>query len=68
MKRDIGGGAARAVRVLAVIGALAITGCAAEVGSDRWCEEMAEKPTGDWTANEATAYTKHCVLGLKPDG
>ncbi|MDE0814239.1 MAG: DUF3012 domain-containing protein [Alphaproteobacteria bacterium] len=23
---------------------------------------MKEKPKGDWTANQATGFTKHCVL------
>ncbi len=36
--------------------------CAPEVGSKAWCENMAEKPKGDWTANEAKEYTKYCVL------
>ena len=41
---------------------LAATGCAAEVGSDAWCEQMVEKPKGDWTTNDATAFAKHCVF------
>jgi len=36
-------------------------GCA-EVGSERWCKNMEEKPKGDWTANEAADYTKHCIF------
>lgn len=39
-----------------------ITACAPEVGSKAWCEQMDEKPKGDWTANELTDYTKHCVF------
>ncbi len=46
--------------------ALALAACAPEVGSDRWCEAMGDKPKGDWTANDATAYAKHCVLGIEP--
>jgi len=34
----------------------------AKVGSERWCKNMQEKPKGDWTANEATDYAKHCVF------
>ena len=41
---------------------LLLTGCSPEVGSDAWCADMKEKPKGDWTANEAGAYTKHCVF------
>lgn len=36
--------------------------CAPEVGSDAWCEDMAEKPKGDWTANEAAEFAKSCVF------
>lgn len=37
-------------------------GCAPEVGSDAWCKALKEKPKGDWTVNEATDYTKHCIF------
>ena len=37
-------------------------GCAPEVGSEAWCNKMAEKPKGDWTANEAKEYTKNCIF------
>ncbi|ARU56498.1 MAG: DUF3012 domain-containing protein [Pseudomonadales bacterium] len=51
------------LRVFALIGALvSIVGCAPEVGSKGWCEDMAEKPKGDWSANEATDYAKHCLF------
>jgi hypothetical protein len=39
-----------------------VAGCAPEVGSARWCEQMREKPRGDWTANEALDFARHCVL------
>ncbi len=39
-----------------------LAGCAPEVGSERWCEAMNEKPKGDWTANEALAYAEHCLI------
>ncbi len=55
-----------ASRILSVVLALAISaltaGCSPEVGSDAWCENMAEKPKGDWTANEAVDYARHCLL------
>ena len=37
-------------------------GCAAEVGSEKWCAELKEKPKGDWTANELADFTKHCIF------
>ncbi|HSG04081.1 MAG TPA: DUF3012 domain-containing protein [Marinobacterium sp.] len=39
-----------------------LPGCSAEVGSEAWCDDMKEKPKGDWTANEATDFAKHCLL------
>lgn len=47
-----------------VLGAFVVllAGCAAEIGSDEWCEDMKEKPKGDWTANEAKDFAKHCLL------
>ncbi len=33
-----------------------------EVGSEAWCQGMQEKPKGDWTANEASDYAKHCIF------
>ncbi|QIR15745.1 DUF3012 domain-containing protein [Shewanella aestuarii] len=42
--------------------ALGITACSPEVGSEAWCKKMEDKPKGDWSANEAADYTKHCVF------
>ena len=42
--------------------ALALFACTPEVGSEAWCEKMAEKPKGDWSANEAADYAKHCLF------
>jgi hypothetical protein len=36
--------------------------CAPEVGSDAWCAEMKETPKGEWSANDAADYARHCVL------
>ncbi len=47
---------------LAGILAVSILACSAEVGSKAWCEKMAEKPKGDWSANEAADYAKHCLF------
>ncbi len=47
---------------------LLVAGCAPEVGSERWCENLKEKPKGDWTANEATAYARHCLFKSGDEG
>lgn len=40
----------------------AFVGCAPRVGSDAWCEKMKETEAGDWSANDAAAYAKNCIL------
>lgn len=37
-------------------------GCSPEIGSEAWCQNLKEKPKGDWTATEAKDYTKHCLF------
>ena len=42
--------------------AVPLTACSPEVGSKEWCEDLKAKPKGDWSANEAADFAKHCVL------
>jgi len=42
--------------------AIWLVACAPEVGSERWCANMRDKPRGDWSANEALDFARHCVL------
>lgn len=49
--------------LLAALCALTLlAACAPEVGSERWCAKMRDKPRGDWTANEALDYARHCIV------
>jgi hypothetical protein len=48
--------------LMAGVFAISLSGCAPEVGSDKWCKQMSEKDKGDWSANEAADYAKHCVF------
>jgi len=58
-----GGAEMRKVAILGLATMLVLAGgCAPKVGSDAWCEDMGEKPKGDWSANEATDYAKHCLF------
>ncbi|WP_439134913.1 DUF3012 domain-containing protein [Pseudomaricurvus sp.] len=41
---------------------LTLMGCAPEVGSEAWCEDMKEKPKGDWSTNDASAYAENCIF------
>jgi hypothetical protein len=47
---------------LLIVTLLSGTGCSPEIGSEAWCKNLAEKPKGDWTANEAAEYTKNCIF------
>jgi len=53
-------------RITLLIVAAAFVGmasaCSPEVGSKEWCEELKAKPKGDWSANEAMDFTKHCIF------
>lgn len=50
------------VLALAVAAIGGLSACSPEVGSKEWCEALKEKPKGDWSANEAADFAKHCVL------
>lgn len=56
----------KAVRVLillvAIAGVVFLSACSPKVGSEAWCTDMQSKPKGDWTANDAADFAKHCVL------
>lgn len=48
--------------ILALSGAALLGACAPEVGSEKWCSKLKEKPKGDWTVNEAADFAKHCIF------
>jgi hypothetical protein len=48
--------------VMVFLATAVIAGCAPEVGSKSWCEQMDEKSKGDWTVNEAESYVRNCIV------
>jgi hypothetical protein len=53
----------QSIQILLLLFSLTLlSACAPEVGSEKWCAQMKEKPKGDWTANEATEFTKNCIF------
>lgn len=48
--------------VASLLMVFSLSACAPEVGSEAWCEDLKQKPKGDWTANELADFTKHCIL------
>lgn len=47
---------------LSTLLALTLGACAPEIGSDKWCANLKAKPKGDWSANDAKEYAKHCIF------
>ncbi len=39
-----------------------MAGCTPPVGSEAWCKQTKDKDAGDWSANEAADYAKHCLF------
>lgn len=48
--------------ILAAFTLAFVSACSPEVGSEEWCADLKEKGKGDWTANEAADFAKHCVF------
>jgi hypothetical protein len=48
--------------VFAAIIFILFTGCSPKIGSDAWCTNMKDKPSGDWTLTETKEYAKSCVF------
>lgn len=46
---------------LVLFTAFSLAACS-EVGSEAWCQDMKEKPKGEWNAGQAVDYAKHCVF------
>jgi len=42
-----------------------VAGCSPEVGSERWCRTMEDKPKGDWTLSETRDYARYCMLEME---
>ncbi len=49
------------IKVLSVVFCLTLVTSCAKVGSDAWCENMKETPKGEWSMDDATNFTKHCI-------
>ncbi len=46
---------------LAAVAAL-IAACTPAVGSEEWCNDLKQKPQGEWSVNQAADFAKHCLL------
>ncbi len=48
--------------LLTIIIGISLTACSPEIGSEKWCSILEDKPKGDWTMNETKDYAKHCIF------
>ena len=48
--------------LILAISLVVMCACSPEVGSQRWCKQMKEKPKGEWTANETVEYGRSCII------
>jgi hypothetical protein len=56
----------KTVVLISLLGILSFfIGCSPTIGSKEWCQDMREKPKGDWTANEAADFARYCVFESK---
>jgi hypothetical protein len=39
-----------------------VAGCSPEVGSKEWCADLKAKDKGQWTADDAGSFAKHCIM------
>ncbi len=50
-------------KIIAALSLVAfVSGCSPAVGSKDWCEDMKEMDKGQWTAQDAGSFTKHCIM------
>ena len=55
--------AALAGGTAALLALALLAGCSPAVGTETWCRDMKAKPKGDWSANEAADFARHCLFG-----
>jgi len=56
----------RTVMIISLLCILSLfIGCSPTIGSKEWCQDMREKPKGDWSANEAADFAKYCIFESK---
>ena len=56
----------RTIMIISLLSILSLfIGCSPTIGSKEWCQDMREKPKGDWSANEAADFAKYCIFESK---
>lgn len=51
-------------KTILLISLCVLIGACDRVGSEAWCDNLEEKPKGEWTGDEKKAHFKYCVLGM----
>ena len=50
-----------------IVSLFCLAGCAPEVGSKKWCEQLDDKDKGEWTVDEVRDYARYCLLNNYTD-
>ena len=50
------------ILAFALVAVASLSAFSSEVGFKEWYADLKEKPKGDWSANEAADFAKHCIL------
>mgnify|MGYP001563117206 FL=1 len=57
------------MRTIVILGcASLLAACSVEPGSEKWCEQMSEKPKSEWSMDEAGTYASRCVIDSRTIG
>lgn len=50
-----------------IVSSFYLAGCAPEVGSKKWCDQLDDKDKGEWTVDEVRDYARYCLLNNYTD-
>ncbi len=57
------------MRAFIILGcASALAACSVEPGTEKWCEQMSEKPKSEWTMEDGKTYASRCVIDSRTIG
>jgi hypothetical protein len=48
--------------LLAIPAVVLLAACAAEPGSERWCEEKKAQSKSEWSMEDAGTFAQHCLI------
>ena len=49
------------IKIFALAICIALLSSCAKVGSERWCAQLKDTPKAEWSLEDATNFSKHCL-------